>query len=409
MPTPSRRPAGRNAARGTVLATLLAVFLLTAPSQAATYQTTVEPNPFSYSAAQQLVYRLHVTTGAASEQLTVSAGPGPQFPGGGYFMDLQEMTLEGAGTVLDRSRMIAIADRFCAPVFADTHGNHSFSTPSIKVELPANTTSTIALPARPYGNAPWRGMDLSVEFRIGTASPQLVRSPNPVNVGRHGLPISFRTDPPGAFGACLSFITPPSVPLGRDVLLSGRTDPAVAGQLMTIRATRRGETGPEDLASVRIGADGAFGHRWRPPAPGDYAVGALYRSQSPALTDDFSEARALRVLPPRPRLRLAAVTAARRVRCRGRRCVIVAHGSVRRPRAAVAATCAGALRVRVASGKRRLLSTRTRVRRTCRYRVRRRFSLRSARQRYVTVRVSYLGDAAFQPMHGRAVRVKIRR
>ena len=78
--------------------------MLAAPSDAATYGTTVTPNPFFFPTFQ-LVYRLHVTTGVTAERLRVSAGPGPSFPGGGgYFMELGEMTLEGLGTVVNRSR-----------------------------------------------------------------------------------------------------------------------------------------------------------------------------------------------------------------------------------------------------------------------------------------------------------------
>jgi len=187
---------------------------------------------------------------------------------------------------------------------------------------------------------------------------------------------------------------PPSVAFGKDVLVSGKTDPAVAGQRMTIRAARMGGRGPKDLATVRIGGDGTFGYRWRPAVLGDYAIGALYRSQSPALADDFSEARTLRIAPPRNRLRPGA---------------IVVRGSLRRPRAAGAAGCTGKVRLRVAVGKRRLLSTRFRIRRTCRYRARRRFMLRSPRARFVTARASYLGDRVLQRRSGRAVRVKIHR
>lgn len=414
--THSRRRTGRSLVRA-ALAAAITAFALTAPSEAATYATTVSPDPFSYSANQQLVYRLQITTGAAPETLRVSSDAGPSFPNGGKLMSLEPMELEGPGTVVHRGGTWVIADRFCVPEFPDTHGNLSFFTPTLEVDVPANSTSAIALPARLNENAPWRGMDLAVEFTVGQTpmSAEVVRSPSPMSSGRHGLPISFRTDPRGGTsGACLSFPVgpPPSVASGKDVLVNGKTDPAAAGQLMTIRAARRDE-GPRDLATVRIGGDGSFGYRWRPSTPGDYAIGALYRSQSPALTDDFSEATTLRIAPPRTSpppdmLRPVAITAVRRVRCRGRRCAIVVRGSVKRPQGALAA-CRGDLRLRVAAGRRRLLSTRLGVGKNCRYRARRRFTLRSRRTRAVKVRVSYLGDTVFLPKRGRAVRVKIRR
>ena len=406
------------------LAAALLAFSLPTPAGAATYTTTVSPNPFFYPATARLVYRLHVTTGAAPERLWVSVGGnqsrpggGPGFPGEGKFMKLEPMTLEGPGTVLDRRELALVSDRFCTPAFPDTRGRESFTTPTLMAEIPANSTAAIVLPARPFENAPWRSMDLSVEFLVGptAGSAHVVRSPSPINVGRHGVPISFRADPAGAgplWGACLSLaggaaLPLPSVPLGTEVSLGGKTDPAVAGQAMTIRAARRGERAPVDLARVRIQGDGSFRYRWRPTALGDYALGALYRSQSPALADDFSAATSMRIAPPRVRFRPRAVTAVRRVRCRGRRCTIAAHGSVRRPRAAAGVECTGKVRIRVAVPRRLVLSTRVGVRKSCRYRARRRFTLSAARTRFVTVRVSYLGNGVFRPRRGRAVRVKI--
>lgn len=392
---------------------------LAAPARAATFTSSVSPDPFSYSASQQLVYRLHVTTGAAPERVRVAAGPEPGFPGGGVAMTFLDMALEGAGTVIGSGRPLVVGDPACspAPVFPFPHGGFSYSNPWLEADVPANTTTVIALPARLGQNAPWRTMDLAVEFRIGEppATPVTVRSPNPVNSGPRGVPISIRTDPPGLHHPCLGSgipsSGPPAVELGTDVLLSGRTDPLISGQLMTIRVERQGESA-SDIATVRVGGDGAFSYRWRPTVPGDHAIGAYYRSQTPAVTDDFSGTMALRVTPPPPppaRAKPTAITATRRVRCRARRCVIVVRGRVRRPRTAAAVPCTGKLRLRVTTGRRRLLASRTAVSKSCRYRARRRFRIRSKRARRVTVRVSYLGDPALAPRRGRAVRVRIRR
>lgn len=400
-------------------AVALAALAFAAPAGAATYTASVSPDPFTFAPSQQLVYRLHVSTGGQAERILVSAeGPefpdsGPTFAYGGFFSRLDRMTLEGPGTVYSSNLSQAIVDRFCSPPFADTHGEASFLTPTIDVEIPANTMSTLVLPTRTYDAAPLAGMSLAVRFAIAGApgGEPIVLSPSPRNAGRHGVPISFQTDPrglQGSPGGCLGYPGTPVVPLGSDVLMSGRADPGLGGQLMTIRAARLGDTAIKQLATVRVGGDGAFGYRWRPTLAGEYALGALYRSQSPSLTDDFSAATTLRVAAPSGRARPDGITAIRRVRCRGTRCVILVRGAIKRP-AGTAAGCSGKARLRVAVRRKRVLSARVPVRRTCRYRARQRFTLRSRTVRSVTVRVSYLGDAALLPRAGRAARVRIQR
>ena len=388
-----------------------------APVRAGTYTTSVTPGSFAYSASQQLVYRLHVTTGASPERVRVTAGPEPAFSGGGVAVRFSEMALEGPGSVVNSGVLTTHGDPPCVrPVFpAAPHGLNLQSAPSLEADIPANATTVIALPGRLVTDAPWRTMDLSAEFRIGdlSATPVVVRSPNPVNNGPYGVPIVVATVPVGVAHPCLPlqsspFFSPPSVTLGTQVRLIGRTDPLVAGQLMTIRTERAGEIA-RDIATVKVAADGSFSYPWQAPTPGDYAIGAHYRSQAPSVTNDFSGTVGLRVTPPPVKATPTAITAARLVRCRRLRCRIIVRGSVQRLPAAPTARCTGKLRLRVAAGKRRLLSKRVRVSPTCRYRATARFRLQSPRTRSVKVRVSYLGDATLEPKHGPAVRTKIRR
>jgi len=422
---PVERRVFRALARAALLTALVAP-ALASPAVAATFETSVSPSPFSYPDTKQLVYRLHVTTGGQPERLQVSASA-PSFPGGGTFMGLERMTLEGPGSVVGSGGGGGHGDRFCSPLLPDFHGSSLFFFPWIEVEIPANTTSTVALPGRPGSFAPWPGMDLGVEFRVGSQWSEIVRSPSPANSGRHGVEISFRTDPEGEPGGCPLLFTP--VDLGREITMSGRADAAAAGHLMTIRAVRSApqpggngfgnrvpeEGGPYDLATVRIAEDGTFAYRWRPTAPGDYTLAALYRSQSPKLDGDFSMPTNLRIVEPRTMP--AVVSSARRVRCHRRRCTISVAGSIKPPKAAIARSraseaasgCTGKVLMRVATRAGRLLTARVPVRSTCRYRTIRSFRLKARRARHVTVRVSYLGDALLLPRRGRAVRVKINR
>lgn len=256
-----------------LLVALVASTLAT-PAVAATYQTSVSPNPFSYP--EQLVYRLHMRTGGQPERLLVSAS------GGGGFMRLEGMRLEGPGSVVNSGEGSGVYDRFCRPLLPDSHGSSFVSSPWVEVEIPADSSSAIALLASPNRlMAPWRGMDLSAAFSVvqGSQPAEIVRSPSPVNSGRHGVEISFRSDPEGVPGGCPRTFTP--VRFGRSILVSGRADTAAAGQLMTIRAVRSAPArrsvppsrvpqgrGRFNLASVRIAEDGAFAYRWRPTVPG---------------------------------------------------------------------------------------------------------------------------------------------
>ncbi len=296
---------------GTALVVVLGALTLAGPAGAATYETSVSPDPFSYPETERLVYRLHITTGSQPERLRVSAR-GPSFPGGGEFMALAEMALEGPGTVIGRGGFIGHGDRFCTPVLPDFHGSMHFSSPLIEVEIPANSTSAVALPARPYtgtGSAPWLGMDLAVEFAVGQdqQAARTVRSPTPANSGRHGVRIGLNSDPAGVPGGCPASFTP--VAFGNGALVTGEVDTALAGQLMTLRAVRSEPAGggfgnrtpvggAVELARVRIGEDGSFAYRWQPTQPGDYTLGALYQSQSSQFADDFSMPLNLRVGQP---------------------------------------------------------------------------------------------------------------
>jgi RTX calcium-binding nonapeptide repeat (4 copies) len=302
---------------GAALVVVLVALTLAAPAGAATYETSVSPDPFSYPETERLVYRLHITTGSQPERVQVSARP-PSFPpsgrvvGAGQALAVNEMTLEGPGTVVQGYTHATIVDRFCVPVLPDFHGGINDWRSFIEVDLPANSASAVAFSTRPYsgtGSAPWLGMDLAAEFTVGQHSQpaQMVSSPSPANSGRHGVRISFHTDPEGTPGGCPTTFTP--VDFGADILMSGRADTAVAGQLMTIRAVRSEPAGggfgnrtpvwgPVELARVKVAEDGTFAYRWRPPEPGDYTLGALYQSQSPKFAEDFSIPTNVRVVQP---------------------------------------------------------------------------------------------------------------
>lgn len=385
-----------------VATAVLASLTLAAPAGAATYRATVSPDPFTYPATEPLVYRLHITTGSQAERLKVTARA-PRFPESGEALRLDEMTLEGPGSVRNRSAAILIADRFCTPVLPDSHGEGSyFRQSSIEVDVPADSTTALVLPASTYGgtgSAPWSGMDLAVEFELGgdALGQPPIRSPSPVNGGRRGVRISFRADPVGAPGGCPLTFTP--VNLGDEVLLSGTAETSVAGQLMTLRAVRSrpgsGPSGnripegaPSELARVRVAEDGTFAYRWRPTAAGDYTLGALYQSQAPGLADDFSMPTNLRVGPtptPTPTPSVTSTPPGKAAspalgrptahgRRRGRVVVSTARGVLS---GAASRSCSGRITIEARSGARRVGVRHTSLTANCRWR--RRYSIRLGR------------------------------
>jgi len=401
----------RHALVAGVGALALAALAFAPAAHAATYTASVSPSLFSFSATEPLVYRLQIaTTTEQTERIDVRAGA-PSIPGEGTLMALGDMTLEGKATVLFNSTTSSQGDPACQAVLPSAHGSNLREDPRMQVEIPGNSTATIALPAIPRAAGPlWPGLSLAVAFQVSESggAPRTVPSPSPVNVGLQGVPISFTTQPRGRPGGCPGVGAPPVVPVGSAVSMGGRASGAVAGQLMTIRAAREGDSAPRDLATVRIDKNGGFGYRWRPTSPGAYALGARYRSQSPKLADDFSPATTLRVAAaPAATPRSVGLAAKWRVVCRGRRCSIRGGGTVTRPKGAQT-RCTGKVRLRVTTKTKRLLSTRLPVRATCRYRAARRFKLRSTRTRAVAIRLSYSGDPAYRPRTARAVRIDLR-
>ena len=413
--------------------------LFAGPAQAASYSSTVTPDPFSYPDTQDVTYRLLITTGAEGENLRVTAYP-PAFEPKGWaaFMAFDDdLALEGPGTVVSRTVVSGHGDRFCNPVLPDVHGTGpSFQAPVIEVQIPPNSNSAIAAVAHPLtglGYAPWLGIDTGAEFEVQDTSsslPQTIHSPSPRNDGKHGVRISLQTDPEGKPGGCpygpfSSSQAVPVVELGKEIVISGTADGEVAGQRMTLRTPDR------TLADVPIADDGSFSYRWRPEKPGDHTIGALYRSQSPDFLDDFSVPVTLRVVEPaktsrpadptkpgtdaaRDQRRLPALAAHARIACLGRDCRLRLSGSVRAARSARGSStpltaCSGRVRVRLYAWRKRLLSTRARVRRSCRYTVRKRFRLRAGkRPARLKVTTWFGGDSNLKPRAGRPFGVPLR-
>ena len=282
--------------RGVAVAALCLAGLAAAPARAAdpAFRATVSPERVVFGETKRLTYRVEVTTGESPERFKLVAAAARQFGGQGalLFPTTDGMRLEGPGTLSAGSS--AHLDQFpChSSELRDRHGGLEFAQ-EYDVDLPAGTTSTVVVEAVVAADAPWPGDRYGMRLRAfprhgegatleaGREIP--VAAPEPG--GRTGAPIFLDADlPEPASGRC-------EVPehTGGAVELGGRTDRALAGQELVLRVVAPGRRSATDLARVRVGADGRFaGPPWRPRALGLYQVAAVYRSQDPARTDDFS-------------------------------------------------------------------------------------------------------------------------
>lgn len=154
----------------------------------------------------------------------------------------------------------------------------------VTLRLPPNSSTTITRRFRTGGWAPWRNTDYRVAFAVsryvGGSRPYVpetvVRPAPPRRRGRSDVRISLRSRPVLI------------ADLGRRILISGGTDPAIRNTWLQIRlrASRVGTSrfGPEMLlANVRTDGAGRFSYNgWRAAYNLYYRVWAEYQPASDA-------------------------------------------------------------------------------------------------------------------------------
>ena len=276
-----------------VLAAVLVVSV-GAPLPAAaepTFEATVFPAELSFPETRSLEYGLRITTGAEAERLRVAVETASSFPGEGEFLGIGVPRLEGPGTLEPGPSFHG--DPPACPLagggLPDRHGG-LYAGFEVQLSLPSRSTSTLIVPAGPGHHAPWAGMEPRLKFSVSSGAAIL--SPAPRLTGRLGVRIAF-----GARQPCAT----ERITHGRAIAIAGTTEPAIAGQTVRLRFVPPGLRRPVTLADIRVGRNGRFRHGWRPPLPGDYELGAIYRSQAPELADDFAAPTFFRVgaSPPR--------------------------------------------------------------------------------------------------------------
>lgn len=233
-----------------------------------------------------------MTTGSQEERLAVNLNSIPfAIPVGG--------TLEGPATYRPRTSGLH-GDPGLPPPECSRHHfyNPGAGYPPSVIDLPPQSTSVLVAKYRLVG-APWAHTDLRMRYSfladsssssdpsasLTFKSPDLF-SPRPVLAGVRGVPLTLATLP-GYKTTTFPEGPLPHISLGKSVVVRGRTDPAVAGDRIIIRATLW-PNGPHPftIGRPRVDAHGHFAMRWRPRHRQTYGIYAVYRSQHPSFSDE---------------------------------------------------------------------------------------------------------------------------
>lgn len=284
-------PIGRWCAGACAL--VFAAFSWASGSQASVrLSTSVVPAKLTFPRQRTLTYRLTMTTGSQEERLAVGLNRIP-------FANAIGRKLEGPARYRPNANSVhgdpALYPRECPRHHLDIVP----SFPADVIDLPPRSTSILVAKYR-LAAAPWPHTDLRMHYGFGAdssfssdpsapltfTSPDLF-SPRPVLAGARGVHITLATRPGGYKTNAFPRVPLPHINLGRSVAVRGRTDPAVAGDRIVIRATRW-PNGPHPFTIGRplVDAHGRFSMRWRPRHRRTYGIYAIYRSQHPTLSDD---------------------------------------------------------------------------------------------------------------------------
>lgn len=269
------------------LAVALGLLLLLAPTARAntTFKVTVTPQVATYPETRELTYRVVMTTTDAAKVSVVAFGNGLVTPSAYW--------LEGAGRLGPAlSTHGDPGSTFCGGSglgFREFHHpiHYGYTFP---IELPENSVSTLVVKGRLSPDAPQPGEDYRLYLGVPGGAPVVPA------MGPKGVPIKITMDSP-----CT-----PERAAGEPITITGTTDPALAGENMTLMVRRyetdfytgSPRTTEGGLAQVRVADDGSFALRdWRPEKIGKYAVQAQYKTTRPDIANDFSNPLAFTLKP----------------------------------------------------------------------------------------------------------------
>ena len=285
------------------LAWLIWLLVLAPPAQAQEFSTTVSPESVVHGKDTRVTWRIKVQTAGqpVTLRLRLSSQPySPEQHGTPYFRAGRlvegEVRLEGPGTL--RGGQSLVSDPCYAftrplPVY-DLPFRHGYDEDGLSYELdvPASSSTVVVMPLEIGRHAPYPGTTYDL---VATVDDKMIDTPKATAAAPFGVPLSISTDPPATSDICG---TAPRIEHGRPVRISGRTDPALAGD--RVELVRSGPEGAKPIGEAVVQPDGWFVlDRWFPEV-GEHVFAARYPSQRSDRTDDFSHPQWLGVDPAPP-------------------------------------------------------------------------------------------------------------
>lgn len=267
---------------------------------------THAPSSFDRLRAATKRYELTLTTGPEDERFSVFVEP-PLFPDGGSPLYPIAPGIELVGPAQITGGVNIFSHVVCSPAFNVVHGAEPMRQ-GIDVIAPANSSSLLRLSFGVWRrDAPFRGMAVrpKVTFsdRLENSEPgatgtigadQVVLPEAPRLIGPTGVRISFTTRP---WTPLTNPKRAPTLRPGRTITVSGRTEPALKRQVVSLRTVGPGQGRPKLrlLARVRTDRRGRFRYEWSPRRPGIHQLFAFYRRQRRGVTSDRACPRYVRI------------------------------------------------------------------------------------------------------------------
>lgn len=271
---------------------LLSLLTSGAAAEVSVSATTLPPQ-LVYPAVREVTYRIEIRTGAGPSELTInesrpswSTRPGVRT---GAPARHTTSSLEGPGELIVGPIAVPSPPAYPARAGLVVLCDDPDLGPTIsgqQLRLPARSSSVLVsrwqLSRRPpFSFTDYRPRLTLTELTEGGKS-QPISLPKPQIAGPVGVPMRLLRNPPGRVGHVLR--------------IRGRTDPALNGQLITLRLfgprSSRARTiipRPQQfrtIARVRVDRLGRFELRWRPRRGGLYGAYPSYLSQSPGRLRD---------------------------------------------------------------------------------------------------------------------------
>jgi len=253
------------------------------------FEMTVSQTQVHLPGTTALEYRLRIATGAQPERFQVDVVP-PRFQTragssaivrseGATIAPAAPVELAGAGKLTPIGDVKALIG--CTPSTALAPHGHEPSFPTMLVEVPAHTVSTLVARYRAGDVALWPGADLRLTMRIGPGSPRygpitldtprVVRSPAVAITGRTATRLELWTKP--AISPAV-VRRPRRLSAGSLLDVRGSATKVRAGRRVSLWMLRHGKTDkPRMIGTARSDAAGRLRLRTRVPTrSGEYEL-----------------------------------------------------------------------------------------------------------------------------------------